>query len=142
MFLANGIIFLISQQQKRVHLSSTKAEYIGMMETACQIQWIWNLYKEISFILGPLPLCIDNQGAVFLASNPTQEGHTKHVQMKQPISSTHLKALPMLLTRIKKSNGGERTCGFKSLILRAVGETPRELDWSSLVVTLAVIYYS
>ena len=54
-----------------------------MMETACQIQWIQNLYEEISFILGLLPLYVDNQGAIFLASNPAQEGHTKHIWMPE-----------------------------------------------------------
>ena len=80
MFLENGIISWLLQQQKRVCLSSTEAEYVGMMETACQIQWIQNLYEEIGFILGPLPLSVENQGAIFLTSNPAQEGHTKHVQ--------------------------------------------------------------
>ena len=47
MFLANGIISWLSQQQKRVHLSFTEAAYVGMTETACQIQWIQNLYEEI-----------------------------------------------------------------------------------------------
>jgi hypothetical protein len=28
-------------------------------------------------------LCIDNQGAIFLASNPAQEGQAKHVQMME-----------------------------------------------------------
>ena len=54
-----------------------------MTEIACQIQWIWNLYEEIGFILGPLSLCIDNQGTIFLASNPAQEGCTKHVWMPE-----------------------------------------------------------
>ena len=54
-----------------------------MTETAHQIQWIQNLYEEISFILGPLPLCVDNQGTIFLASNLAQEGHTKHVRMPE-----------------------------------------------------------
>ena len=83
MFLANGIISWLSQWQKRVCLSSIEAEYVGMTETARQIQWIWNLYEEISFILGPLPLCIDNQGTIFLTSNPTQEGRTKYVWMPE-----------------------------------------------------------
>ena len=82
-FLANGIISWLSWQQKRVCLSSIEAEYVDMMETACQIQWIWNLYEEISFILGPLPLCVHNQGTIFLTSNPAQEGCTKHVQMPE-----------------------------------------------------------
>ena len=54
-----------------------------MTETACQIQWIQNLYEEISFILDPLSLCVDNQGAIFLASNPAQEGCTKHIRMPE-----------------------------------------------------------
>ena len=54
-----------------------------MTETACQIQWIRNLYEEISFILGLLPLCVDNQGTIFLTSNPVQEGCTKHDQMPE-----------------------------------------------------------
>ena len=83
MFLANGIIFWLLQWQKRVHLSSTEAEYAGMMKTACQIQWIQNLYEEIDFILGLLPLCIDNQDTIFLTFNPTQEGCTKHVRMPE-----------------------------------------------------------
>ena len=83
MFLANRIISWLSWRQKRVHLSSTEVEYVGMTETAHQIQWIWNLYEEIGFILGPLPLCIDKQGAIFLTSNPTQEECTKHVWMPE-----------------------------------------------------------
>ena len=54
-----------------------------MTETAHQIQWIQNLYEEIGFILGPLPLCVDNQGAIFLASNSAQEERTKHVWMPE-----------------------------------------------------------
>ena len=54
-----------------------------MTETACQIQWIQNLYEEIDFILGLLPLCIDNQDTIFLTFNPTQEGFTKHVRMPE-----------------------------------------------------------
>ena len=54
-----------------------------MTETAKQLRWIRNLYEELGFKLGPLPLCIDNQGAIFLASNPAQEGHMKHVWMTE-----------------------------------------------------------
>ena len=28
-------------------------------------------------------MCVDNQGAIFLTSNPVQEGHTKHVHIPQ-----------------------------------------------------------
>jgi len=52
-----------------------------MTEVAKQLRWIRNIYEELRFKIGPLPLCIDNQGAMFLASNPAQEGRTKHVCM-------------------------------------------------------------
>ena len=54
-----------------------------MTETAKQLCWIRNLYEELGFKLGPLSLCINNQGAIFLASNPAQKGHTKHVWMME-----------------------------------------------------------
>jgi hypothetical protein len=54
-----------------------------MTETAKQLHWIHNIYEQLRFKLGPLPLCIDNQGIIFLASNPAQEGRTKHVRMTE-----------------------------------------------------------
>jgi hypothetical protein len=54
-----------------------------MTEIAKQLRWIRNIYEELGFKLGPLPLCIDNQGAMFLASNPAQEGRTKHIRIPE-----------------------------------------------------------
>jgi len=62
-------------------LSSTEAEYYGMTKVAKQLRWIRNVYEELRFKIGPLPLCVDNQGAMFLASNSAQEGWMKHVRM-------------------------------------------------------------
>jgi len=56
-------------------------EYCGITEVAKQLHWICNVYEELRFKIGPLSLCVDNQGAMFLASNPAQEGWTKHVHM-------------------------------------------------------------
>ena len=41
------------------------------------------IYEELEFKLGPLPLCVDNQGAMFLASNPAQKGQTKHIRIPE-----------------------------------------------------------
>jgi hypothetical protein len=82
-FLGNGIVSWLSRRQRRVTLSSTEAEYCGMTQTSKQLRWIRNIYEELRFKLGPLPLCVDNQGAIFLASNPAQEGRTKHVRMTE-----------------------------------------------------------
>jgi len=50
-----------------------------MTEIAKQLQWIQNLYEELGLNLSAIPVCIDNQGAIFLAMNPTQEERSKHV---------------------------------------------------------------
>ena len=60
-------------------LSSTEAEYYRMTKIVKQLRWIHNVYEELGFNLSPLPLCVDNQGAMFLASNPAQEGQMKHI---------------------------------------------------------------
>ena len=82
-FLGNGIVSWLSRQQRRVTLSSTEAEYCGMTEIAKQLHWIRNVYEVLGFKLGPLPLCVDNQDAMFLASNPAQEGPTKHIRIPE-----------------------------------------------------------
>ena len=82
-FLANGIVSWLSRWQRRVRLSSTEAEYCGMTEYAKQIQWICNLFGEIKLPMSCIPLCVDNQGTIFLVSNPAQEGQTKHICIPQ-----------------------------------------------------------
>ena len=51
-----------------------------MTEVAKQILWIQNLLSKFKFKLPTVPLYVDNQGAIFLASNPAQEGCTKHTE--------------------------------------------------------------
>ena len=80
-FLGNSIVSWLSRRQWQVTLSSTEAEYCEMTKVAKQLCWICNIYKELWFKIGQLSLCVDNQGAIFLASNPAQEGWTKHVHM-------------------------------------------------------------
>ena len=52
-----------------------------MTEIAKQLKWICNVYEELEFKLGPLPLCVNNQGAIFFASNPAQEGCIKYAHI-------------------------------------------------------------
>ena len=77
-FLGNGIVSWLLRRQCKITLSSTEAEYVGMTEVAKQISWIRNLLSKLKFKLPTVPLYVDNQGAIFLASNPAQEGRTKH----------------------------------------------------------------
>ena len=81
MFLGNGIVSWLSRRQRNITLSSTEAEYVGMTEASKQISWIWNLLSEMRFNIKSILLLVDNQGAMFLASNPAQEGCTKHIEI-------------------------------------------------------------
>jgi hypothetical protein len=70
-----------SQAQKCITLSSTESEYIAASDCCKQLRWIINLNWEIGYPLHYIPLAVDNQGAIFLASNPAQERQTKHVDI-------------------------------------------------------------
>jgi hypothetical protein len=80
-FLADGPISWVSKRQKTIALSSTEAEYMALTETCRQITWQRSLLQEMSYQLPPFPLYGDNQGSLFLASNPAQEHRTKHVDV-------------------------------------------------------------
>ena len=53
-----------------------------MSDAARQIYWIQSLCSEMGIKTGPIDLCVDNQGAIFLASNPAQEHRSKHIDIK------------------------------------------------------------
>ena len=54
-----------------------------MTEMVKQLRWTHNIYEELGFKLSPLPLCVDNQGAMFLASNPAQERRRKNIHIPE-----------------------------------------------------------
>jgi hypothetical protein len=43
--------------------------------------WMHSFLKELGMPIGTIPLCGDNQGAIFNASNPVQEKRTKHIDI-------------------------------------------------------------
>jgi len=67
--------------QKTVVLSFTEAEYMAMLDTCQQITWIQSLFQELGYNLAPTPICGDNQGLIFIGSNPVQEWWTKHIDI-------------------------------------------------------------
>jgi hypothetical protein len=80
--LANGVVCWNSQVQKSIALSSTEAEYMSLTDTSRQLVWIRSLFEELGINLSPIPLCGDNQGSIFLASNPAQEKWIKHIDLR------------------------------------------------------------
>jgi hypothetical protein len=47
-----------------------------------QMSWICTIFLELGMQLAPIPVYIDNQGSIFIGSNPVQEIHTKHINIK------------------------------------------------------------
>jgi hypothetical protein len=76
--LADCVFSWKSQAQKCITLSSMEPEYI--VASDCCKQLI-NLNREIGYPLCYIPLAVNNQGVIFLASNPAQERQTKHVDI-------------------------------------------------------------
>src|SRR5580693_5502403 len=79
--LAGGIFAWNSCAQKTVALSSTEAEYMSLSDTSRQLVWVKNLLIELGIQLSPILLYGDNQGSIFLASNPVQEKRIKHIDL-------------------------------------------------------------
>jgi hypothetical protein len=80
--LANGSINWASHTQKSVANSSTAAEYMALSDCCHQTMWIKSLLEEIGIPLKPIPICADNQGAIFIGSNPVAGKGTKHIEVR------------------------------------------------------------
>ena len=80
--LADGLISWTSRVQKTIMYSSTEAEYMALSDCACQVTWIHSLLSELSYKLRAIPICDDNQGSIFMASNPVMEPRSKHIDIR------------------------------------------------------------
>ena len=66
-----------------VALSVGEAEYMELASTGRQAAWLKSFSREIGFPINePIPLCSDNQAAIFLMINPAVEHPTKHIDIR------------------------------------------------------------
>jgi len=79
--LAGSSVSWLSRAPKTVALSSTEAEYMGISDCCRQAMWITNLFGEIGFSVSLITICGDNQGSLFIGSNPVQEKQTKYIDI-------------------------------------------------------------
>ncbi|KIJ16127.1 hypothetical protein PAXINDRAFT_48622, partial [Paxillus involutus ATCC 200175] len=70
-----------SHTQTTVALSSTEAEYMALSDCSRQVVWIRSLLSELGYNLKPIPICGDNQGSIFMATNPITEKRSKHIDI-------------------------------------------------------------
>jgi len=80
--LADGIISWQSRVQKTIALSATEAEYMALSDCSRQVVWIQNIFTELGLSSKPTQICMDNEGGIFIASNPVQEQCTKHIDVR------------------------------------------------------------
>ena len=67
--------------QKTLMYLSTEAEYMALSDCARQVTWIQSLLSELSYKLNAILICGDNQGSIFMASNPITEPRSKHINI-------------------------------------------------------------
>ena len=80
--LADGLISWTFRGQKTIAYSFTEAEYMALSDCARQVTWIRSLLSELGYKLKAIPICGDNQGSIFMASNPVTEPHSKHIDIR------------------------------------------------------------
>ena len=81
--LASGAVSWKSHTQKSIATSTTEAEYMALHDCSKDVMWMCNILLEMGFpIKTPIPIYVDNQGAIFNASNPTHERKTKHIAVR------------------------------------------------------------
>ena len=79
--LAN-CIFSWKSQQQQIAYSSTEAEYVSLSDCSKQVVWLQSLLEELGYQLHSISICGDNQGSIFIASNPVTEKYNKCVNIK------------------------------------------------------------
>lgn len=81
--MANCAVSWVSQRQVTISLSSTEAEYKAASDCCRQMAWLRNFGRELGdSVATPTPLCLNNQGCIFLAVNPAIDHRTKHIDIR------------------------------------------------------------
>ena len=55
---------------------------MALSDCARQVTWIRSLLGELGYKLRAILICGDNQGSIFMASNPIMEPRSKHIDIR------------------------------------------------------------
>ncbi|KAG8500117.1 hypothetical protein CXB51_003559 [Gossypium anomalum] len=100
LFYGDSLISWKAKKQTTVSRSSSEAEYRALGSTACEIQWLRSLLRDLHLpISGPTALFCDNNSALQLAANPTFHERSKHIKIdchlvREKVQSGVIKLLP------------------------------------------------
>ena len=81
-FLGSSLISWKAKKQQTVSRSSSKVEYRAFSTTACELQWLIFLLRDLHITCSRAPvLYCDNQSALHIAANPVFHERTKHLEI-------------------------------------------------------------
>ena len=55
---------------------------MALSDCSRQAMWIKTLLGELGINIQAVPICGDNQGSIFIGSNPVQEKRSKHIDIR------------------------------------------------------------
>lgn len=94
-------IYMTSQSQKGIALSSSEAEYMALSDAAKLVSWICQVVNELSIKQRSIVIHQDNNGAIEWA----EEGSARHFYRRKHIDILHHFVMRMIaenLIRIKR----------------------------------------
>jgi hypothetical protein len=78
----SGVVSWSSKKQPTVALSSTEAEYKGVIIVACEIVWLQKLFSDLGQSVDALVVIYcDNISSILLANNSVYHVRTKHIEV-------------------------------------------------------------
>ncbi len=80
--LGSTAISWVSQLQKIVTISTTKAEYVAVIEASKELIWLQGLLTKLGFEQEMNVLHSDSQSAIHLAKNSAFHSRTKHINLR------------------------------------------------------------
>jgi hypothetical protein len=82
--MGGGAISWSSKRQPTIILSTTKAKYMASKQATKEAIWMTKLMKELRYMKKKKAMVIrcDNQGAISLTKNLTQDARTKHIDVQ------------------------------------------------------------
>ena len=81
LMIAGGVFSWTSRAQRTIALLSTESEYMALSDCSRQCVWIRSTLLKLGYNFGPIPINGDNQGSIFMSSNPITEPRNKHIDI-------------------------------------------------------------
>jgi len=79
--ITGGTFSWTLRAQKTMAMSSTEAKYMALSNCSWQCVWVRSILLELGYRLGPIHINGNNQGSIFMASNPVMESQNKHIDV-------------------------------------------------------------